>query len=382
MFRLASARLIALFVIALAAATPLAGFGDGSSLAVGDVVTVTIDGEKDFTKNYQIGNDGAILLPQNLAPVKLEGLDTSQAAAEIAKAASTVLVNPQVSVVYIQRARMQVFVVGQAVRKPGLVEIGLGDRVLQALAQVGYEETADLSRISVRRGEVIIPVDLSKYLSAEDLTANILLKSGDTIVVPRVDSIGTVMLLGQITKTGSVPITRGMTFRDVMGLVGGVTVDADLDKITIKRDGLPADIAVDYKKAMEADPIANVALQPGDAIYVAQVETPFFTIYGGVNRPGQYPLKAKVTLNEALGMAGGPIPGTGDTRKIQIVRAGKDKQSAGEMLNVNLQKINASGQPEPLIFRGDVINVAAHRPKPSVLETISSLLPFGWLFRR
>jgi polysaccharide export outer membrane protein len=368
---------IATVIVLLAA--PVVGRCDGSRLAIGDIVAVTVDGEKDFTKQYQINRDGCITLPMNLKPVKIAGLNTSDAAAEISKRLNEVLVNPQVSVAFVERARMQVFVVGQ-VKKPGLAEIGVGDRVLQALAQAGYDDTSDLARVSIRRGDESIPIDLTRYLSGDDLNANVELQPGDTIVVPRVDTIGTVMVLGQVMKVGSVPITRDMRFRELMGLVGGVTVEADTEKITIRRQGV-GQIAVDYKRAMDGDPTADLVLQPQDVIYVPQIETAFFTIMGGVNRPGQYPLKGKLTLSEAIGVAGGPAPEFGDLRKVRIVRAANQDNEKSETLDINLTELNEKGLPEPLIKRGDVITVAVRKQKTSFLDVLRTILPFGWIFR-
>lgn len=371
-----------LLTIGLMALTISVVSGDGSRLAVGDVIMVTVDGEKDFTKEYQINSEGCITLPMNIPPVKLEGLNTSDAAAELTKALKKVLVNPQVSVSFVRRASMQVFVVGQ-VKKTGLFEIGVGDRVLQALAQAGYDETSDLSRVNVRRGNTIIDLNLKKYLSGEDLTQNIELQSGDTVVVPRADIevIGSIVITGHVNKTGTLPLKKGMTFREAMGLVGGVTVEADTEHITIKREGYSDPIKVDYKRAMDGDKTADIELQPGDVIFVPEIETAFFTLMGAVNRPGQYPIKGELTLSEAIGAGGGPIPRVGDLRKVQIVRAASPDGKPGETLQVNLEAIHAKGEKEPMIRRGDVVTVGTHKEKINAWEIIRTLLPLGWIFR-
>jgi polysaccharide export outer membrane protein len=367
-----------LLVTGLVLAALGTGWCDGSRLTSGDVIAVTVDEEKDLSKNYQIDKDGAISLPQ-AGVVKVSGLNTTEAAAEITRALAKLLVSPGVSVAFVERARMQVFVVGQ-VRKPGLTEIGTGDRVVQALAQAGYDETADLARISIRRGDQTITADLSKYMSGEDLSINVELVSGDTVVVPRLDTVGNVLVLGQVTKTGSVPISRGMTFRELMGLIGGVKVEADTDKITIKRANVAESIPVDYKRALDGDPAADVALQPGDTVYVPEIETAFFTVMGGVNRPGQIPLKGKLTVCEAVGLAGGPMPNVGDLRKVQVARP-SDGTKAAETINLDLTKTIAGSATDPTVSRGDVIFVGTHKPKPNLWNVIQTVLPFGWIFR-
>ncbi len=363
-----------LLVIATSAAC-----GDGSSLAVGDVIQVIVDGEKDMSKPYQINKDGCINLPQ-VEPVKLIGLNTSEAEAEITRALSAVLVNPQTTVSYLERAKLLVFVVGQVSRR-GAVEIGVGDKVMQALSQAGYDDTADLSRVNIRRGDEVISLDLTKYLSGQDLTVNAELKSNDTVVVPRMDMIGLVMVLGQVAKVGSVPLKQGMTFREVMGLIGGTTVEADTDKITIKRNGSTEPMPVKYKQAMDGDPTADVELQPGDTVYVPQIETAFFTVMGGVNRPGQYPLKGRLTLSEAIGLAGGAVPNVGDLRKVQLMRSGTGDAKASSTETIDLANVIKTASEETLVKRGDVIVVAQRKEKPSILQVLQMIVPFGWMFR-
>ncbi|MEN6355763.1 MAG: SLBB domain-containing protein [Armatimonadota bacterium] len=358
---------------------PMAAIADGSKLAVGDVIDVAVDGEKDFSKHYQINSDGCILMPM-VNSVKIEGLNTSDASAEITKSLKSVLVNPQVSVSFVERAKMQVFVVGQ-VNKRGLIEIGVGDRVLQALAQAGYDDTADLSRVNIRRGDEIIDLDLTKYLSGEDLTVNRQLESGDTVVVSRLDMIGTVMASGQVSKVGSIPLKRNMTFREAIGLVGGITVEADPAKITVKREGIAEPIKIDYEKAMAGDPTADIALAPGDIIYVSELEISYFTIWGGVNKPGQYPIKGKLALSEAIGVAGGAVTNVGDIRAIKIMHASGPEAKVGESVTVDLTQVIKGTADEPQVRRGDVIYVTEHKQKPNLWNALQTLSPFWWIFR-
>lgn len=352
---------------------------DGSKLSVGDIIDVSVDGEKEFSKPYQINNAGCVIMPM-VDPVKVEGLNTTEASACITKSLKSVLVNPQVTVAFIDRAKMQVFVVGQVVKR-GLVEVGVGDRVLQALAQAGYDDTADLSHVEIRRGDEIIPLDLAKYLSGEDLGVNRALLSGDTICVPRVDMVGTVMALGQVAKAGAIPLKRQMTFREAMGLIGGVNVEADTEKITVKREGISDPIKIDYDKAMAGEPTADIALLPGDTIYVPEIEISYFTIWGGVNRPGSYPMKKHLTVSEAIGVAGGAITNVGDLRQITIMHASGPEGKVGDTVNVDLTKVISGAADEPLVKRGDVIYVTEHKQKPNLWNALQTLSPLWWIFK-
>lgn len=353
-------------------------WADGSKLAAGDIIMLSVDGEKDLSKQYQIDSNGCVTI-SNISPVSVRDMSTSEASAAITKGLLNVMVNPQVSVSFVERAKMQVFVVGQ-VKTPGLISVGVGDKVVQALAQSGYDDTADLAHVSVRRGDKATTLDLTHYLSGQDLGVNIELQSGDTVVVPALDANGTVMILGQVARTGKIPLKQGMTFREAMGFIGGVAMDADTDKITIKREGSTDLIKVDYTLAMAGDPTADRALQPSDTIYVPQLETAFFTVMGGVMKPGPYPLKGKVTLSEAVGMAGGAAPDRGDLGKISITQA-SETGKPGKIVNVNLTKVIASAGEDPIVHRGDLIFVAEKKRGANVLQVIQSLVPFVWLFR-
>ncbi|MHB1456444.1 MAG: SLBB domain-containing protein [Armatimonadota bacterium] len=352
-------------------------YADGSKLARGDIISVTVDGEKDFTKNYQIDSFGFITMPL-IQKLNIVDMSTSDAAVVITKALNDILINPQVSVAFVERVKMQVFVVGQ-VKTPGATQIGDGDRVIQALSQAGYDDTADLSKISIRRGDKAIGVDLVKYLKAEDLDANIELQSGDTIVVPPSISAGTITVTGQVTKTGPLSLKSGMTFRDAMGLSGGATTEADTDKISIKRDNVAESLHVDYKLAMAGDKIADIELKPGDTIYVPEIETSYFTILGGVQKPGQYPIKGKMTLSAGIGLAGGSLPETGDLSKVSIAR--NESGKSGQTIVVNLKDLIANNKEEPVLQRGDVVYVKEKKRQPGFSEILSNVLSLGWLFR-
>lgn len=374
---LSIARLTLLTFFLIFAITSFA-FADGSKLTRSDIISVTVDGEKDFTRNYQIDSQGFITMPM-IKPLSVIDMSTSDAAAVITKALNDILVNPQVSVTFVERVKMQVFVVGQ-VKVPGATQVGDGDRVIQALSQAGYDDTADLSKVSVRRGDKVINVDLVKYLKAEDLDANIVLQSGDTVVVPQSIAAGTVMMTGQVTKTGPISLKKGMTFRDAMGLSGGATAEADTEKITIKRENNTDQFHIDYKLAMSGDKSADMELKPGDTIYVPEIETSYFTVIGGVQKPGQYPIKGKMTLSAGIGLAGGSLPEIGDLSKVTIAR-NSEPGKLGQTISVNLKDIITNNKEEPILQRGDVVYVREKKKQPGVGDMLSSILSLGWLLR-
>lgn len=207
------------------------------------------------------------------------------------------------------------------------------------------------------------------------------LESGDTVVVPRSDMIGVISVLGQVNKVGQLALRKNMTFREAMGAIGGVLVSADVDRVTVKREGLAEPLKIDYGKSMEGDPVADIVLSPGDTIFVPEMENAFFTVYGGVNRPGQYPMKGKMKLSEALGLAGGGTTGVGDLRKVRVTHAAPPGGNAPEPDTVDMTRVQNGQGKDPLVVRGDVIYVTEHKPQTNVLEVLRNLVPFVWLWR-
>ncbi|MBK1882381.1 polysaccharide export protein [Luteolibacter pohnpeiensis] len=96
----------------------------GSSGVIGrlDTVEIRVFREDDLTTRGQLSADGTISMPL-IGSVRIEGLNTDQAAAEITrKLHAGYLVKPEVSVSIENRIRRTVTVLGQA-QRPGVFEI-------------------------------------------------------------------------------------------------------------------------------------------------------------------------------------------------------------------------------------------------------------------
>ena len=130
-------KIFILFILAAAlAAMGSAIFADASALEVGDRITVAVPGDEDFSKVYELDAQGNILIPRGVGLVNLLGKNTSEASEIICEIMKKYLVNPTAVVTFMERAKMRIFMVGE-VKKTGLLEIGKGDRVVQALASAG-----------------------------------------------------------------------------------------------------------------------------------------------------------------------------------------------------------------------------------------------------
>lgn len=82
----------------------------------------------------------------------------------------------------------------------------------------------------------------------------------------------TVILLGQVAKPGSFPLTPGLTLMQAISLAGGLTAIADDDKVTLTRkltntSTRTVRVSVD---AITDGKAPDVPLQAGDRVYVYQ----------------------------------------------------------------------------------------------------------------
>jgi polysaccharide export outer membrane protein len=133
---------------------------------------------------------------------------------------------------------------------------------------------------------------------------------------------------------------------------------------------------------MDGDPAADLALRPNDTIYVPELETSYFTVLGGVQKPGQYPLKGKMSLSEAIGLAGGAIPQGGDLASVSVTRS-TEKGKPGQTIKVNLKDVIAKAEEQPIVQRGDVVYVKEKKPPTPWMQVLGALTPLGyWLFPR
>ena len=95
----------------------------------------------------------------------------------------------------------------------------------------------------------------------------------------------------------------------------------------------------------------------GDIIKVSgalPAPTEFFFIGGAINSPGQKPYHDGITLTQAILASGGTAANAGDT--VRVSRLG----TTGRLITEehNLRKIQSGNIPDPVLQKGDRIEVA------------------------
>jgi polysaccharide biosynthesis/export protein len=151
-----------------------------------DTLAISVWKEPDLTATLPVRADGMISLPL-LNDVQASGLTPMQLAASITEKLKKFVADPRVTVVVTQMNSQRVYVTGEVLHS-GAVNLTPDMTVLQALATAGFSQFANTKAIYVLRSEngtqKKYPVNYKKLIKGEAGAQNILLKPGDTIVVP------------------------------------------------------------------------------------------------------------------------------------------------------------------------------------------------------
>lgn len=259
--------LIVLLLAALQAAP--AASGDPRLYVVGpnDVLTITVYNQPQLSGKFVVEADGTFAYPL-LGRVAAGGLSIRAVEDKVRQGlAGGFLKDPQITLAVDQYRSQQIFVMGE-VKQPGPLQFTGSMTLIEALARAGsVTERAGAEAVIVRsatgvaaapapvptestaRGDTI-RVDLLK-LQSGTLTQNITLRPGDTIFVPRAE---TVFVSGQVRMPGEYVFRVGMTVRQALALAGGVTDRGSSRRVQIIRvvDGKETTVSGDLQNAVKA----------------------------------------------------------------------------------------------------------------------------------
>lgn len=151
-----------------------------------DVLLVSVWKEPDLTNTLPVRADGMISMPL-LNDVQAAGLTPIQLATSITDKLKKYLSDPHVTVVVTQMNSKRIYAMGEVLH-PGPMTLLPDMTILQALSAAGFGEFANTKGIYVLRNEggkqIKIAVNYKKLIKGEAMDQNLVLKPGDTIVVP------------------------------------------------------------------------------------------------------------------------------------------------------------------------------------------------------
>jgi len=153
----------------------------------GDMLNISVWKEADLSGTVPVRPDGKVSLPL-LSDVQAAGTTPTKLAGSIAERLRQYLTDPRVTVIVTAANSRRVFLIGEVVR-PGAIPMLPNMTLLQALSTGGgFSQLARIKKMYVLRTDndkqIKLPVNYKAAISGEAPDQNIVLKPGDTIVVP------------------------------------------------------------------------------------------------------------------------------------------------------------------------------------------------------
>ncbi|GAB3768737.1 polysaccharide biosynthesis/export family protein [Ramlibacter monticola] len=124
-----------------------------------------------------------------------------------------------------------------------------------------------------------------------------------------------------------------MTLSEAINRAGGITPAGDRSFITLTRHDVTTVIDLMRLQDLGINP-SRILLQPGDLVTVRNREDRKVFVMGEISRPSALAMRnGRLSLNEALGEAGGPNLGTSNTGQIYVIR--NSGQEAPTLFHLN-----------------------------------------------
>jgi protein involved in polysaccharide export with SLBB domain len=159
-----------------------------------------------------------------------------------------------------------------------------------------------------------------------------------------------VFVVGQAKRPGAYTVSSLSTLVNTLFASGGPSVRGSMRGIQVKRNGSVISELDLYDFLLKGDKSADVALLPGDVIYIPPVGQ-LAAIAGSINNPAIYELKqGTTTLDDLIALAGG-LTTTANGEKVRVERIDERK-----MRKVEEFTLNETGGQRPL-KDGDVVQV-------------------------
>jgi polysaccharide export outer membrane protein len=211
-----------------------------------DILMITMFDQEDLSGKYPVDADGTFTFPL-IGRVKAGGLTLRELEAELKRMLKDGFFNdPQLSVGVEQYLSQKIHIVGE-VRNAGTYPLSGNMSLIEALARAGSTLPSASGEVLIVRvknaavsagptlpsteGTEVITVDL-RSLQSGGLDQNAALRDGDTIFVPRAESV---YVFGQVRNPGAYPVQRNTTVLQALSLAGGVTERGATGRIKIVR---------------------------------------------------------------------------------------------------------------------------------------------------
>jgi len=237
-------------------------------LGGGDLIEVNVYNVPELSTKARVSNSGDVYLPL-IDYVHVADLTTDEAQSLIQKRLEDggFVRNPHVTIFVDESASQGITLLGE-VMKPGIYP-SLGDRKLYDVISMagGFTQSA-ARKVSIVRRNQAQPIHLTLPRNlADDLSSNVDIEPGDTIMVPRAPII---YVVGDVGRPSGLLVDNGsLTVLQAIALAGGTNKTAKMGGVRIIRKGPTGmtETQVPLKKMLEAK-APDVPLQGDDILFV------------------------------------------------------------------------------------------------------------------
>lgn len=298
-------------------------------LGPGDGLVLNLWGSLSERLHRTIDRQGQIDLPE-AGTVTLAGESIAHAQEMIEKALNQQFQKIRVEISLARLRTVRVYVVGD-VQRPGAYDISSLSTALNALyAAGGPTANGSLRLVRHYRGKDLVrEVDLYDLLLRGVRSDVDRLLAGDSILVP---PVGTQVAVGGMVRRPAIYELKGERGLDeVLDLAGGVLVSAALRQIQVERTDaherhtmLSIRLPEDGNRDATTAALAAFHPQDGDRVLVSPI-LPYndsaVYLQGHVFRPGKYPYREGITVNELLRSYQDLLPEPADHAEIVRLQA-------------------------------------------------------------
>lgn len=194
----------------------------------------------------------------------------------------------------------------------GLASVGNGYNVSpEGQIQFPLLGTFNIAGLTENKAREEITRRLSKYLKDPQVTLRV-----------QAYRAGRVYIDGEVKTPGLQAINDiPMTLPEAISRAGGFTTVADRATVAITRKGATTVVNMPQLTALGVNPL-QIMMAAGDMVRVGSRDDTKVYVMGEVSKPTTLPLRnGRLTLNEALGEAGGVNATSGNPRQIYVVRS-------------------------------------------------------------
>ena len=116
---------------------------------------------------------------------------------------------------------------------------------------------------------------------------------------------------------------------------------------------------------------SNPFVRPGDVITLLEVEQIY--VLGNVMKPSNFPMRERITLSQAIAMAGGTLPDSANDR-VRILRQKPDGINKEELV-VNLKAISKRQAPDVVLQPNDIVEVPTANGRRLLRNILEGVVP-------